>query len=148
MEIDDIDKKILNVILDNSKLSFRAIARKVGVSVVTVLKRVKILEREKIIKNYTSTLDYEKIGYDIHVIINLRIAKGKLFEVEAKIAKNPNVFAVYDATGNFDCLIIAKFKNRRSMDSFLKKIQTYDFVERTETSLILHTIKEEHVQVD
>jgi Lrp/AsnC family transcriptional regulator, regulator for asnA, asnC and gidA len=148
MVIDNTDKKILNVILENSKLSFRAIGKKVGVSVVTILKRVRNLEKEKIIKSYTAELDYEKLGYDVHVLINLRIAKGKLFEVENKIAKNQNVFAVYDATGNFDCLIIAKFKNRRSMDVFLKKIQAYDFVERTETSLILNTIKEKNVLVD
>ena len=148
MELNDKDKKILNVILDNSRLSFREIAKKVGVSVVTVLKRVKALEKTKIIKNYTANLDYEELGYGIQVAINLQVGKGKLFEVEEKIAKNPHVFAIYDLTGDFDTLIIAKFKNRRSMDTFLKKIQTYDFVERTKTSLILNTIKENNIKVE
>ncbi len=84
----------------------------------------------------------------VSIIIKLRISKGKLFEVEKKIAVNPHVFAVYDVTGHFDAVIIAKFKNRKSMDSFLKKIQTYEFIERTETNLILNEIKEQSIKVE
>jgi len=146
--IDPIDRKILNILLDNSRLSYRQIARKVGVSVVTVMNRVRELERKNVITAYTSDFDYEALGYDIHIIIKMRIAKGRLFEVEKKIASNPHVFAVYDVTGDFDALIIAKFKNRRSMDSFLKKLQTYEFVERTETIFILNTIKEKNIPVE
>ncbi|RMF04981.1 Lrp/AsnC family transcriptional regulator, partial [Candidatus Woesearchaeota archaeon] len=62
-----------------------------------------------------------------------------------KIAADPHVTAVYDNTGDFDATVIAKFKNRRGLDSFLKKIQTYDFVERTETRMILNTIKEDTI---
>jgi len=77
----------------------------------------------------------------------MRISKGKLFEVEKKIAMHPNVFAVYDITGAFDCQVIAKFKNRRAMDKFLKLIQTYEFVQRTETILVLNTIKEQNIKL-
>ncbi|MBW3012468.1 Lrp/AsnC family transcriptional regulator [Candidatus Woesearchaeota archaeon] len=147
MKIDDLDRKILNVMLDNSRQSLREIAKKTGVSVVTVLKRVNALEKEGVIKAYTTELNYEKLGYDVSVVIHLRIAKGKLFEVEKKIAIDPHVFAVYDVTGDFDALVIAKFKNRRAMDMFLKKVQSYPFVERTETDLILNEIKEKNIRV-
>ena len=143
MEIDDTDKKILGVLQDNAKLSYRQICKKVGVSVATVMHRVKKLEQSGIIKKYSALLDYDRLGYDVPVMIGIRVAKGKLFNVENKIATHPNVFAVYDKTGDFDSTIIARFKNRKSMDAFLKKIQTYDFIERTETQLILNTIKEE-----
>ena len=142
------DQKILNILLENSRLSFRQIAKKAKVSVVTVINRVKELEKEKIIKSYTAELDYEKLGYDVQAIIELRIEKGKLFEVEKKIAILSNVFAVYDTTGDFDALVIAKFKSRKSLDNFLKKIQTHDFVQRTRTKLILNTIKEKNIEID
>ncbi len=141
------DQKILNLLLENSRLSFRELAKKAGISVVTVINRVRELEKESIIKGYTAELDYEKLGYDVLAMILLRISKGKLFEVEKKISIHPNVFAVYDVTGHFDCLIIAKFNNRKALDVFLKKIQAYDFVERTETSLVLNTIKEKNICV-
>ena len=148
MEIDETDKRILNAVIENSRLSLRQIAKKLGVSVATVMHRLKKLEREKIVKKFAASLDYEKIGYDIEVIIEVRISKGRLLDVEKKIAVHPNVFAVYDVTGAFDAIILARFKTRRQMDNFLKKIQTYEFVERTETKLVLQTVKEENIRVE
>lgn len=141
--INELDKKILNLLLKNSRQSYRRLAKKLGISVATVLKHVKKLEKMGIIRKYTCSLDYEKLGYDILVIIEIRIAKGKLIEVEKKIATHRNVYAVYDHTGAFDATLIARFKNRRALDNFVKLIQSYDFVERTETKLVLNTIKEE-----
>jgi len=146
-KLEDTDKKILNILVDSSRLSLRQIAKKADVSVATVMHHINKMERENIIRKYTAKLDYEKIGYDIEVIIEIRISKGKLLEVEKKIAVHPNVFAIYDVTGAFDAVILARFPTRRQMDNFLKKIQTYEFVERTETKLILNTIKEENIGV-
>jgi DNA-binding Lrp family transcriptional regulator len=146
--LDNTDQKLIDILTDNSRLSLRQIAKKAGVSVGTVMNRIKNLEKEKIIRKYTTKLDYEKLGYDIEAIIAIRISKGKLFDVEKKIAMNPNVFAVYDTTGSFDASLLARFPTRRKLDNFLKKVQTYDFVERTETNLILRTIKEENIGVE
>ena len=140
--IDKLDDKILNILLENSRLSYRQIARKLNTSVATILNHVKKLEEQGIINRYTTDLDYYKLGYDIKVVIRLLISKGKLFEVERKISKHKSVFAVYDVTGEFDAIVLARFKSRKSLDKFLKEIQTYEFVERTHTSFILNTIKE------
>ncbi len=147
MEIDKTDVKIMNALVENAKLSLRQISKKIGVSVATVMHRVKKLEKEGIIKKYTAVLDYDKLSYDFPVIIDIRIAKGKLLNVEKKIASDPNIIAVYDKTGGFDATVIARFKSRKSMDAFLKRLQTYDFVERTETQLILNTVKEEGIRL-
>ena len=147
VKIDDTDKKILNVLIDNARLSYRKIAKKTGVSVATVMNRINRLEKEEIITKYTVGIKYSKIGYDMQVIIDVRISEGRLKDAEKKIAAHPNVFAVYDMTGDFDAAVLTRFKNRRQMDHFLKKIQTYDFVERTNTRLILNTIKEKQISV-
>jgi|SRR3989338_2787210 len=148
MELEETDRRILNVLTENSRLSLRQIAEKVKVSVATVMHHLDSLEKEGVIRSYTANIDYEKIGYDIEVIIEVRISKGRLLDVEKKIAVHPNVFAVYDVTGAFDAVILARFKTRRQMDNFLKKIQTYEFVERTETKLVLQTVKEENIKVE
>lgn len=147
MELDKTDKAIINALIENSRLSYRDIAKLLKISVATVMNRVNKLRKEKILNEFTALADYDKLGYDIHVIIDIRVAKGKLLQVEKKIANHPNVYAVYDTTGHFDAIIIARFKNRRTMDAFLKKIQSYDFVERTETKLVLNTIKEECIKL-
>ena len=146
--IDAKDQLLLNLLLEHSRLSFRAVAQKAGMSVVSVIQRMRKLEQEGVIMNYSCRLNYEKLGYELTAIIQLRISKGKLFEVEQKIATHPNIIGVYDVTGNFDSLVIAKFRSRKSLDGFLKKIQTYDFVERTETNIVLNTIMEKDIRLE
>ena len=145
--MDEKDKKILNVMIDNSRLSLRKIAEKTGLSVATVMHRVNELGKAGIIKKHSSVVDYDKLGYDIHVLIDVRISKGRLFDVEKKVATHPNVYAVYDHTGRSDATVLARFRNKKSMDIFLKTLQSYDFVERTETKLILNTLKEEQIKI-
>jgi Lrp/AsnC family transcriptional regulator, regulator for asnA, asnC and gidA len=147
MKIDEKDKSIINALIDDSRLSYRQLAKKSGVSVATAMNRLKRLEQEHVVQSYSAVVDYEKIGYDIDVLISIRVSKGKLFQVENKIATNPSVLSVFDITGDFDSLVIARFKNRRALDAFLKHIQTYEFVEKTQTTLILNTIKNAQMKI-
>ncbi len=146
--MDELNKKILNCLIKNSKLSYRKIATSLGVSTATIMNRVNELEKNKIIEKYMTKVNYEKIGYDVKVIIDVKVSKGKLFEVEEKIASHPNVSNVYDVTGDFDAVIVANFKNRTELDMFLKKIQKFDFVEKTHTKLVLNTMKEDVIGVN
>ena len=145
--LDKTDEKILNELLANAKTPLREMARRVGTSFVTVMNRIKKMERQGVIQKYTCRGDYERLGYDVHILVEMRIAKGRLIELERKIARSPNVLAVYDTTGDYDAVILARFKSTRAMDSFIKEIQTYDFVERTNTKLILNTIKEDALRL-
>jgi Lrp/AsnC family transcriptional regulator for asnA, asnC and gidA len=147
MELDATDKGILGALVENSRLSYRQLAKRLRISPATVMHRVGRLEKEGVIRNYTVSLDHEKLGLDVSVLIEVRVARGKLLDVERRIAGHPNVSAVYDVTGDFDAVIVATFPNRKAMDAFLKKLQTFEFVERTETKLILNTIKEESVRL-
>ena len=147
MDLDKTDIEILRVLEKNSRLSLRKIAKKVDVSVATVMHRINRLEKEGAIRGYSVLLDYDKLGYEFQALISVDVSKGKLFEVEKKIATDPSVHAVYDITGHFDVVVVARFKTRKSLDNFIKKIQTYDFVEKTETAIVLNTIKEEPMGV-
>ena len=145
MQTDTKDMRILNELSRNAKIPLRKLASVLGTSFVTVRNRIGRLERNGVIVGYSASIDFEKLGFDTHVIIDLRISKGKLIELERKIANSPNVYAVYDTTGEFDATVLARFQNTRSMDNFLKRIQTLEFVERTNTRLVLNTIKEGHI---
>ena len=147
MEYEVLDIKILNALLENSRNSFRQIAKKVGVSPATVMTHINALEKNGVIKGYSALLDYEKLGFEFNVIIEVKVSHGKLHEVEKKLAEDFNVFAVYDATGEFDTTVIARFRNRRALDAYVKKIQKFEFVERTLTKLILETQKEEPLKL-
>jgi len=63
-------------------------------------------------------------------------------DTEKKIAQIPNVFGVYDITGTYDALILARFKTRDGLSRMIKKIHTSPYVERTNTHIVLNVIKE------
>jgi DNA-binding Lrp family transcriptional regulator len=142
--LDKTDVDILGVVVSDGRLSGRQIAQRVGVSTATVLSKIRIMEQKGIIKGYTAILDQEKLGYELTVLTEITVSKGKLLEMEQEIAKLPNVCAVYDVTGEVDAMAIAKFKNRRELSDFTKKLLSLPFVERTNTHVVLTTIKEDY----
>jgi DNA-binding Lrp family transcriptional regulator len=142
MELNETDKKILKNLLDDARFSSRQIAKNVGVSVGTVLSRIKKMEDMGIIKGYSAILDHEKLGYELTVVTEITVSKGRLVEMENEIAKNPNVCGVYDVTGLTDAVIIAKFKSREELGKFTKNVLALPYIERTNTHVVLTTVKE------
>jgi DNA-binding Lrp family transcriptional regulator len=124
------------------------VAEEIGVSPPTVLARVEKLESDGIIRSYSTLLDHEKLGYDLTAIIEITATKGKIVELERQIAKFPNVCAVYDITGLTDMVVVAKFKNRKELSNFVKKDISLPYVERTNTHIVLITVKEDFRFVD
>ncbi|HEU04405.1 MAG TPA: Lrp/AsnC family transcriptional regulator [Nitrosopumilus sp.] len=141
--MDKIDEKILKNLLVDARLSARQLSLKLGLSTVTVLSRIKKLEKEKIIKGYTSVLNHEKLGYDLTAVIEIIAKKDKLVQVEDQLSGIENVCAVYDVTGNTDTLIIAKFKGREDLSKFIKNLSVISNVESTITHVVLNTVKED-----
>ncbi len=141
--MDKIDEKILKNLLVDARSSARQLSLKLGLSTVTVLSRIKKLEKEKIIKGYTSILNHEKLGYDLTAVIEIIAKKDKLVQVEDDLSRIENVCAVYDVTGNTDTLIIAKFKGREDLSKFIKNLSSISSVESTITHVVLNTVKED-----
>ncbi len=140
--LDKLDFAIINLLKKDARSSSRKIAKILDIAPSTVIARIRKLEKMNIIRDYTITLDYSQLGYNFPVIIDVKVSKGQLFEVEKEIAKNENVIAVYDITGEFDVTVLATFKSRKDLDKFIKDLQRMEYVERTYTKLILNTIKE------
>ena len=76
-------------------------------------------------------------------MIEVKAEKGKMIEVENKIAKFENVCAVYDVTGTTDTIIIAKFKNRDALGKFVKELATIHNIVSTNTHIVLNDLKED-----
>jgi DNA-binding Lrp family transcriptional regulator len=143
MFMDALDSSILRLLSENARKSYRELSRELKVSLSTISNRVKILEKEGIIEGYIPLINSEKIGYDLAVIINIKIAHGKLIEVQQKISRNDHVKAVYDITGEWDSLVVAYFKNRRELNLFIKRLLSMNHVERSNTQIVLNIVKNE-----
>ncbi len=140
--IDDLDLEILKILSIDSRKNKSAIAEELNRSPNTIIKHIINLEKNGVIKNYGAQIDYEKLGYNIIALIELTISKGKMLEIEQDLGKNPDIFAVYDITGEYDALILARFKNKGELSKMIKEIHKSPYVERTNTHFVLNVIKE------
>jgi DNA-binding Lrp family transcriptional regulator len=141
--IDDLDRKIVRVLNQNARKSFRDVAKEVETSVTAVINRVKKLEESGIIQGYMPLVEPEYFGLNLIAIIALRISKGKLLETQKKIAKDKRVVFIYDITGEWDSLIIGYFKDRQDLNDFIKNLLSLEYVDRTVTHIVLNVVKEE-----
>ena len=143
-KIDELDLKIIKEFQADARQSYREIAEKLNIAEGTVYNRVSKLKDMGVIRKFIADINYAKLGYDLTVVIGLTVEGGHLGEIEEKISKKPNVSAVYDVTGEYDALIVAKFTERDSLNDFIKSILRLPYVKRTNTMLVLNVIKETH----
>ena len=143
LKIDDLDIDILRSLNENARKSFRDIAKELHISLTTVSNRVKALERNGVIQGYIPVLDATKLGYDIMVVIGIKVIHGKIVETERDLAKENGVFAVFDSTGEWDAIVMARFHNRGELNTFVKKVLDHENVDRTYTQVVLNITRDE-----
>lgn len=141
--IDELEKKILNTLNKNARMSFRQAAKEVGISATTLYHKVKKLEKSGVLKGYIPLIDKECVGFDLTAIIALRVRQEKDVEVQEAISELPQVRAIYEVTGEWDLVLICYFKGRQDLTYFLKKKLPLSCVERAITHLVLNVVKEE-----
>jgi DNA-binding Lrp family transcriptional regulator len=143
IKLDELDIRILQELLINSKRSYHQLSNILGVSPTTILKRIKSLESSDLIKSYSVMLDHKILGYNITAIIEVSSRDGKILEIEDDIAKNRSVCAIYDTTGIYDTIVIAKFKSIEELDMFIKYLNKIEGIDKTNTHIALNIVKED-----
>jgi DNA-binding Lrp family transcriptional regulator len=139
---DEVDRQLIEALQEDGRLSMRKLAERIGVALGTVANRLSKLERGGVIKGYSVVLDANKIGWEMTVVVGLRIVKGRLLEVQREIAADPRVFAVYDVTGEMDSLVVARVADRDDLDNFTKTVLSAEGIERSVTHVALNTVKD------
>ncbi len=143
LTIDVLDRRIILALESDCRRSNRDLASELQVSPSTVIARVRNLEKFGVVMGYAATLDHEKLGYELTALVEVIVSKGKLLEMEREIAKIQGVCAVYDVTGATDGIVIGKFRDREELSRFAKSLLAMPFVERTNTHVVLTTVKED-----
>ncbi|MGI0046284.1 MAG: Lrp/AsnC family transcriptional regulator [Nitrosotalea sp.] len=143
MVVDDLDRSILEQLLKNSKRSYRQLADELNIAPGTVLNRIKEMESEGIIKGYSILVDHSKLGSQIVALIEIMSSGGKLEEMGKKISKLPNIYGVYETTGSPDAIILGKFKDTDELGKFARYLLGLPSVSRTNTHVVLNTVKED-----
>jgi DNA-binding Lrp family transcriptional regulator len=111
--------------------------------VTAVIHRVKKLQESGAIKGYIPVVDQEHFGLSLSAVIALRISRGKLLDIQQKIAEDPRIAAVYDVTGEWDSVVIGYFRDRHDLNDFIKGLLSLENVDRSITHIVLNVVKEE-----
>ena len=143
MDLDETDLRLLSLLNEDARQSQRQLARELGVAQGTVTNRIRRLEDGGVISGYSAVLNPEKVGWTMTIVAGLRIVKGRMIDVQQKIAADPRVFAVYDVTGDWDSMVLARVKDRKDLDNLTKTVFTLDGVARSFTHVVLNTVKED-----
>lgn len=147
-KLDGLDRRILDFLQEDSRLSYRQIAGVLGVSVSTVSERVKKMQEGGLIKKFTVLLDPEELGLDCSVSVLVKVKHGvEPGKVGERIANMEKTCYVYQITGEFNLLVISRTNRKEDARALLEKINKVRGVESVNSSWILHTIKESPLKV-
>ena len=142
--MDKTDYKILSLLEKNARISNTEIARQIGMVPSGVLERIKKLEQNGHIKEYTTHLRPESLNLDLLAFVFVR-AKEPAGNIETakKLAEFPEILEVHHVAGEDCYLLKIRLKDNRSLAVFMReKIGTIPTIISTRTVIALETIKE------
>jgi len=142
MDIDDIDRQIVNALLGNGRASARDIAAETGVAATTVSKRLATLEDEAVVEGYMPTVDYGALGYDVTAVFHLSVEGTGLGPVVDRLQAHDHMIGVYEVTGSHDIVAIGKFTTTDEMNREIKDLLTDADVRAANTSVVLNVVRE------
>ena len=142
VELDDVDRKLLAELLVDARTSQRQLATKIGVAQGTVTNRLTRLTELGVIRGYHVDLDPKKIGWSMTVLIGLRIDKNSIMSVQDEIAGDARVSSVYDVTGEFDSMVVARVRDPDDLNDLTKNVLSIEGIIRSSTHVVLNTVKE------
>lgn len=134
--LDDVDRKIVELLAANARISLKDLAQRVDLSSPSVSERVRRLEDRGVIGAYTVDIDPYALGYTLQAIVRIKPFPGKLPATQRLIEKIPEFIECYKVTGD-DCYIARVYlRSIEQLDTILDRI--VDFAE-TKTSIVKAT---------
>ena len=138
-ELDEIDRSILNELMQDANTAYVDIAKKIHVSAGTVHVRMKKMIRMGIVKKAFLNIDYAKLGYDISAFMGIYLEKSSMYpNVIDALYKIPEVVNAHYTTGNYSILIKIICKNTEDLKRVLyENIQNIAGIQRMESFISL-----------
>lgn len=142
MTYENLDARLINALLGDGRASLRSLAEELEVSVTTVSNHLRDLEEQGVIEGYTPRVNYQKLGYDVTAVINLKVEGSALPEITDRLTEQKQMVSVYEVTGEFDIVAIGKFKDTDGMNDQIKRMLTDEDIRESNTSVVLNAVVE------
>ncbi|MEK9787486.1 MAG: Lrp/AsnC family transcriptional regulator [Flavobacteriia bacterium] len=138
VNLDEIDHQILDILIDNSRIPFTDIAKRLLISAGTVHVRVKKMEESGIIKGSSLNLDYVKLGYSFIAYVGIFLEKTNTTEEVLKaLNKIPFITIAHITTGKFNIFCKVRARDTHHAKDIIFEIDGVEGVSRTETMISL-----------
>ncbi len=149
-EIDNVDLKILEILMKNAKKPYTEVAKQVYVSGGTVHVRMRKLEETGIVEGTTLNINYSKLGYDITVFVGIFLAKSALYDdVIAQLKLIDEITNIHYTTGNYSMFVKMHCQDTQHLiDVLHDKIQKVDGIVRTDTMISLEESVNRNLKLD
>lgn len=140
--IDETDKGILDILVENARTPFLEISRKLQISESTIRKRVSNLEKNGVIRKYSALLEPSKLGYS-NAIVGVDVKPEKFLDVAKKLTEFDNVKYVATSTGDHMIMMEVWMEKASDLRDFISnEIGKIDGVTRTCPAIINEKLKE------
>jgi Lrp/AsnC family leucine-responsive transcriptional regulator len=142
MEIDDMDRQILEILLQNSRISYTDLGKQIGLSRVAVQARIQALIEAGVIERFTTVINPVKVGIQVSAFFNIDVEPKYLEQVAEQLAKEPAVTSLYHMTGPSTLHMHGIFASNREMEKFLlETLYKMPGIVRVETQMLLKRYK-------
>lgn len=137
-ELDDTDHRILKLLREDARLSFREIGKQIKVSTGTVSDRVRLMQENGVIKGFVTAIAPEKLGYNVTMLLELSISHDRtLEEFETSITSFPEAACIQYVTGDVDMMVLVRCEDKEHASDVLGRIRTLDGVSGLKSHMVM-----------
>lgn len=138
--LDDTDKSILELLVEDGRRSASAIGRHVGLSPAAAKRRIDRLERTGIITGYTATLDHQKLGSEIEAFAEVRFeASTQVGDIDQAFAALPELVESFTIAGDPDALVRLRVTDLDHLKRVIDRMRRGGRIAGTKTLIVLGT---------
>ena len=145
MVIDEKDQLILNMLKSNAKMTYSDIAKRLGISDVAVIKRIRRLEQSNVIRRYTVIVDPKKLGYNIVSITGIDVEPENMFKVISMLKEKDYIKYLALTSGDHSIVVVIWARDSSEADRIHNELASLPGVKRVCPAIILDVFKEEFI---
>jgi len=121
-KLDEIDRKILGLLIQDGRLSFAEIGRQVSLSLPAAAERVRRLEERGIIEGYQAKVNYKKLGYPLIVFVELMIPATAYKVIKPRIAAIPEILEAYHVAGELSLILKLQLADLADLEPIIEQL--------------------------
>jgi len=147
MEFDRIDKKILNLLQENSKITTRQLSLKLNLSTTAIYERVKKMERTGVIEKYIALLNRKSLGRELMVFTHIKLERHSQYNIhdfESKITLFEEVHECFHISGDYDYILKMTFSDMDEYRNFIvTKLSSIPSIGSSHSIFVINELKNE-----